>query len=50
MAKKEILSSASLTCIRVSSGTPLSTLARRPHKELCPRKPARAEEKGEGRQ
>ena len=28
----------------------LSILARRPHKELCPRKPARPEEKDEERQ
>ena len=36
---------ASLTSIRVSRGTPLSTLARRPHKELCPQKTARPKEK-----
>ena len=47
VAKEGILSSASLTGIRVSKGTPLSTLAQRPHKELYPQKPARVEEKNE---
>ena len=45
MAEKEILSSASLTGVRVSRGIPLSTLSRSPHKELCPRKPARPEKR-----
>ena len=47
VAKEAILSSASLTSIRVSKGTPLSTLAQRPYKELCPQKPAKPEEKDE---
>ena len=45
VAKEGIISLVSLTGIRVSKGSPLSTLARRPHKELCLRKPARPEEK-----
>ena len=44
-AKEGILSSAFLTVVRVSSRIALFILAQRPHKELCPRKPARPEEK-----
>ena len=36
VAKKGVLSSTFLTGVRVSIGTPLSTLARRPHKDLSP--------------
>ena len=43
--KERILSLAFLTGVRVSRGTPLSILVRRPHKELCPREPPRPEEK-----
>ena len=44
VAKEEILSSAFLIGVRVSTMTPLSILAQRPHKELCMREPARPEE------
>ena len=49
VAKEGVLSSAFLTSVRVSRETPWSILMRRPHKEQCPRKPARPEEKDEGR-
>ena len=47
VAKEGMLSSASLSDIRVSRGTSLSTLVRKPHEKLCPQKPARLEEKEE---
>ena len=50
VAKEGILSSTSLTSVRVSRETPLSTLARRPHKEMCSWKPASLEEKNEDSQ
>ena len=48
VAKEGMLSSVSLTGVRVSRGTSLSTLTQRLHKELCPRKPVKPEKKGEG--
>ena len=45
VAKEGILSSAFLTGIRVSRGSPLFIFVRRPYKELCLREPARPEEK-----
>ena len=47
VAKEGILSSASLTGIRLSRRSSLSALLRGLHRELCPRKPARPEEKDE---
>ena len=44
VAKERVFSLAFLTSIRVSRGTPLSIVACRPRKELCPREPARLKE------
>ena len=48
VAKEGILSSVSLTGIRVSRETPLSTLVWRTHEELCLQKPARPKERTKG--
>ena len=45
VAKAGIFSSACLTSVKVSRGSPLSILAQRPHKEVCLRKPAEPEER-----
>ena len=49
VAKEGILSSASLTGVRASRVTTLSNLALRSHKEQCPQKPTKPEEKDEER-